>query len=74
MAYLNTRETAGFKESRKMIRRFFMFIIPGLLDRIEGTLPRNVLLCLTVSVLASTSAWGGADRESHGHNYRCRNR
>lgn len=59
MAYLNTRETAGFKESRKMIRRFFMFIIPGLLDRIEGTLPRNVLLCLTVSVLASTSAWGG---------------
>ena len=42
-----------------MIRQFFMFIIPGLLDRIAGLLPRNVLFCLAISVLVSTSAWGG---------------
>ncbi|MCH8010968.1 MAG: TonB-dependent receptor [Candidatus Marinimicrobia bacterium] len=42
-----------------MIRRFFMFIIPGLLGRIGGPLQRNILLCLTISVLVSTSAWGG---------------
>ena len=42
-----------------MIHQFFMFIIPGLLDRIAGLLPRNVLFCLTISVLVSTSAWGG---------------
>ena len=42
-----------------MIRQFFMFIIPGLLDRIGSPLPWNVLLCLTISVLVSTSAWGG---------------
>lgn len=42
-----------------MIRQFFMFIIHGLLDRIGGPLPKNVLLCITISVLVSPSAWGG---------------
>jgi outer membrane receptor protein involved in Fe transport len=36
-----------------------MFIIPGLLDRIGSSLPWNVLLFITISVLVSPSAWGG---------------